>query len=160
VFEVGDWVVYPMHGAGVIQAIEEREVLGERRRYYVLSVRGGNIKVMVPVDGADRCGLRAVLPREEFRRVLDVLRQQGEAPVLATIWNRRFRANVEKLKSGDPYAVAEVVRSLARRERDRGLSSGERKMLESARQILESELALIEGVGEAEAHAELDRLLA
>lgn len=153
-------MVYPIHGAGVIQAVEEREVLGERRQYYVLSVRGGSIKVMVPTDGAERCGLRAVLSREEFQRVLEVLQEQGEPPMVTTNWNRRFRANVEKLKSGDPYAVAEVVRSLARRERDRGLSSGERKMLESARQILESELALVEGVDEEAAHAELDRLLA
>lgn len=142
VFSVGDKVVYPMHGAGVIEAIEEREVLGQRDQYYIMRLSVGDMKVMVPSSSAEEVGLRPVLGREEVPDVYDVLR--GEKTAMSQNWNRRYRANMEKMKTGDIYTVAEVVRNLGIRDREKGLSTGERRMLENAKQILSSELSIVE----------------
>ncbi|HEY8450930.1 MAG TPA: CarD family transcriptional regulator [Natronosporangium sp.] len=142
-FEVGDKVVYPMHGAGVIEAIEEREVLGDRQQYYVMRLPIGDMKVMIPTANAEEIGLREVIDEEGIRKVYDILR--GRESEMSSNWNRRFRANMEKIKSGNIFEVAEVVRNLAIRDKEKGLSTGERKMLETARQILVSELVLAQG---------------
>jgi CarD family transcriptional regulator len=139
-YNVGDHVVYPMHGAGVIVAIEEREVLGERQKYYIMQLPIGDMKVMIPMNAVDDLGLRQVIGPEEVERVYQVL--QGEETVMSSNWNRRYRANMEKIKSGDIYEVAEVVRNLTIRDIEKGLSTGERKMLDTARQILVSELVI------------------
>lgn len=157
VFKVGDKVVYPMHGAGIIEAIEEREVLGELKRYYIMRMPIGDMKVMIPVNNSDGIGLREVVNREEVKKVFDILRAQKTK--MSANWNRRYRANLEKIKSGDIYEVAEVVRNLAHRDREKGLSTGERKMLDSARQILISELVLAEGIEEATARTAIDEML-
>lgn len=129
-----------MHGAGIIQAIETKEILGEQDQYYVMYLPIGEMKVMIPVDGVD-VGLRPVIGKDELEAVLDVLRA-GRTRMSAN-WNRRYRANTEKLKTGDIYEVAEVVRNLTLRHEEKGLSTGERKMLDTSRQILVSELVLI-----------------
>jgi CarD family transcriptional regulator len=139
-YNVGDHVVYPMHGAGVIVAIEEREVLGERQKYYIMQLPIGDMKVMIPMNAVDDLGLRQVIGPEEVERVYQVL--QGEETAMSSNWNRRYRANMEKIKSGDIYDVAEVVRNLTIRDIEKGLSTGERKMLDTARQILVSELVI------------------
>ncbi len=139
-FNVGDKVVYPMHGAGVIKAIEEKEILGESHRYYIMFLPIGDMKVMIPVDGID-VGLRPVIDTDDIESVLDVLK--AGTTRMSTNWNRRYRANTEKLKTGDIYEVAEVVRNLTLRHEEKGLSTGERKMLDNSRQILISELVLI-----------------
>jgi len=139
-FNIGDRVVYPMHGAGTIEGVEEREILGKTHRYYVLRLPIGDMKVMIPVDNTKEIGLRDVIDSEEVDKVMLVLRQ--ECTVMSTNWNRRYRSNLEKIKSGDIYEVADVVRNLASREREKGLSTGERKMLDSAKEILISELIL------------------
>ncbi|HAI53079.1 MAG: CarD family transcriptional regulator [Limnochordia bacterium] len=139
-YNVGDHVVYPMHGAGVIVAIEEREVLGERQKYYIMQLPIGDMKVMIPMNAVDDLGLRQVIGPEEVERVYQVL--QGEETAMSSNWNRRYRANMEKIKSGDIYEVAEVVRNLTIRDIEKGLSTGERKMLDTARQILVSELVI------------------
>lgn len=139
-YHVGDNVVYPMHGAGVIVAIEEREVLGEKQKYYIMALPIGDMKVMIPMSAVEDLGLRQVIGDEEVQRVYQVL--QGEKTAMSTNWNRRYRANMEKIKSGDIFEVAEVVRNLTIREHDKGLSTGERKMLDTARQILVSELVI------------------
>ncbi|NLM38768.1 MAG: CarD family transcriptional regulator [Firmicutes bacterium] len=156
-YKVGDNVVYPMHGAGVIEAIEEREVLGERQKYYIMALPVGDMKVMIPMDSAEEVGLRQVIDDEGVKRVYEIL--GGEETAMSTNWNRRYRANMEKIKSGDVFEVAEVVRNLTLRERDKGLSTGERKMLESARQILISELVVASGATEDEVNAKIARLL-
>ncbi|MGO0121894.1 CarD family transcriptional regulator [Desulfothermobacter acidiphilus] len=158
-FKVGDKVVYPMHGAGVIEAIEEREILGERREYYVLRFPiGSNMKVMVPIDNCQEIGLRRVIDKTEVQSIIKLLCSSCTA--MPTNWNHRYRANLEKIKSGNIYAVAEVVRNLGRRERERGLSSGEKRMLENAKQILISELVLAMEMQEEEARQLLDRAFA
>lgn len=139
-FNVGDRVVYPMHGAGTIEGVEEKEILGKTHRYYVLRLPIGDMKVMIPVDNTMEVGLRDVIGPDEVDKVVSVLRQ--ECTVMSTNWNRRYRSNLEKIKSGDIYEVADVVRNLAAREREKGLSTGERKMLDSAKEILISELIL------------------
>lgn len=132
-----------MHGAGVIEAIEEQEVLGEKRRYYIMAMPIGDMKVMIPMNAVDDIGLRQVIEAKEAEDVIEVLK--GEKSAMSSNWNRRYRANMEKIKSGDIYLVAEVVRNLTLRDQEKGLSAGERKMLEIARQILISELVLVKG---------------
>ncbi|MDI3538574.1 MAG: CarD family transcriptional regulator [Bacillota bacterium] len=157
-FKVGDKVVYPMHGAGIIEAIEEREFLGEKRQYYVMRMPIGDMKVMIPTETSEEVGLRRVISREEVARVLEILREHKSK--MSSNWNRRYRANLEKIRSGDPFEVAEVVRNLILRDREKKLSSGEKKMLDSARQILISELVLAQNIGEEEAQSLVDRLAA
>ena len=157
-FTVGDTVVYPHHGAATIEAIEKRTVKGVERDYLVLRVAQGDLTVRVPAENVDLVGVRDVVNQEGLDRVFDVLRQPyTEEP---TNWSRRYKANLEKLASGDVIKVAEVVRDLWRRERERGLSAGEKRMLAKARQILVSELALAEKTNEDKAEAILDEVLA
>ena len=157
-FNVGDTVVYPHHGAATIEAIEKKVVKGVERDYLVLRVAQGDLTVQVPSENVDLVGVRDVVDAAGLDRVFDVLRQPyTEEP---TNWSRRYKANLEKLASGDVIKVAEVVRDLWRRERERGLSAGEKRMLAKARQILVSELALAENTNEDKAEAILDEVLA
>ena len=157
-FNVGETVVYPHHGAATIEAIETRVIKGVEREYLVLRVAQGDLTVRVPADNADLVGVRDVVNAEGLERVFEVLRQPyTEEP---TNWSRRYKANLEKLASGDVIKVAEVVRDLWRREKERGLSAGEKRMLAKARQILVSELALAENTNEDKAEALLDEVLA
>jgi CarD family transcriptional regulator len=157
-FKVGETVVYPHHGAATIEAIEIRVIKGEEREYLVLRVAQGDLTVRVPADNADLVGVRDVVNAEGLEKVFEVLRQPyTEEP---TNWSRRYKANLEKLASGDVIKVAEVVRDLWRREQERGLSAGEKRMLAKARQILVSELALAEHTNEDKAEALLDEVLA
>lgn len=156
-FQVGDKVVYPMHGAGVIEAIEEKEVLGNRKRYYVMRLPINELKVMVPCENQQSIGLRQVISEQAFQKVLEVLKSRKA--LMAKSWNHRYRANMEKIKSGNILELAEVVRSLSQRDREKGLSNGERKMLESARQILLSEIVLARGLELEQASQFLDQVL-
>lgn len=156
-YKIGDNVVYPMHGAGVIEAIEEREVLGERQKYYIMALPIGDMKVMIPMNSVEEIGLRQVIDDEGVKRVYEIL--GGEETSMSSNWNRRYRANMEKIKSGDIYEVAEVVRNLTLRDQEKGLSTGERKMLESARQILISELVVASGATEDEVDTKIAKLL-
>jgi len=141
-FKVGDKIVYPMHGAGTIESIEEREVLGETQKYYVMKMPVGDIKVMIPTKNAEMIGVRDVIGNETAQGVLDVLSKN--TTVVTSNWNKRYRDNMEKMKSGDIYEVAEVVRSLTFKQKEKGLATGEKKMLSNAKQILVSELVLAE----------------
>jgi CarD family transcriptional regulator len=143
-FGVGDKVVYPMHGAGIIEAIEEKDFLGEKRIYYVVYMPVGDMKVMVPVSQVEQIGLREVVDEDTANQVLQILGKRCDDDQVN--WHHRYRANLDKIKSGDLFEVAEVVRSLMIRDGARGLSTGERKMLENAKQILISELALVKNL--------------
>jgi CarD family transcriptional regulator len=139
-FNIGDKVVYPMHGAGVIENIEEKEISGERLQYYIIKLPMGEMKAMVPLNKVKEVGLRQVIDECEILKVFEVLKSESTSMPLN--WNHRYRANLEKIKSGSIFEVAEVVRNLATRDRQKGLSTGEKKMLENARRILISELVL------------------
>ncbi|TCL62805.1 CarD family transcriptional regulator [Hydrogenispora ethanolica] len=145
-FNVGDKVVYPMHGAGVIEDIEEQEVSGERVRYYIIKLPMGEMKAMVPLNKVKEVGLRQIIDEEEILKVFEVLKDKTTS--MPINWNHRYRANLEKIKSGSIFEVAEVVRNLVLRDRQKGLSTGEKKMLENARRILLSELVLAKNVSE------------
>ncbi len=157
-FKVGDTVVYPHHGAALIDAIESKSVNGRARDILVLRVQQGDLIVRVPAENVDLVGVRDVVSSEGLDRVFEVLRQPYvEEP---TNWSRRYKANLEKLASGDVVKVAEVIRDLWRRDQDRGLSAGEKRMLSKARAVLVSELALAEKTNEDKAEALLDEVLA
>ena len=157
-FTVGETVVYPHHGAALIEAIETRTIKGEEKIYLVLKVAQGDLTVRVPAENAEYVGVRDVVGADGLERVFEILKApHTEEP---TNWSRRYKANVEKIASGDVNKVSEVVRDLWRRDRERGLSAGEKRMLAKARQILVSELALAEHTNEDKAEALLDEVLA
>ena len=156
-YEVGDKVVYPHHGAGRIMKIEEKEVLGELRSYLTIQILHNDMTVMVPVDSADRAGLRKVVESDVVDDVLDVL--HGDPTKMPKNWSRRYKHNRDKLKTGDIFEVAEVVRNLAIRHCDKGLSTGEKQMFSKAKKILASELMYAREMNEDEANAFLDAVL-
>ena len=140
-YNVGDKVVYPMHGAGVIDSIEEKEILGEKQSYYILKMPG-EVKVMVPISTAEQHGIRNVIDKGEAEKVMNVLEQ--DETEMEKNWNKRYRDNMDKMKSGNIYEIADVVRNLSFKQKEKGLSTGEKKMLHNAKQILVSELVLAE----------------
>jgi CarD family transcriptional regulator len=139
-FNLGDKVVYPMHGAGVIESMEVKEILGEVKKYYVLKMPIGEMKLMIPVDNVDNIGLRNIIDEETVDSVIGILKQTAE--ISESNWNKRYRDNMLKMKSGDIFEVAQVVRDLTYRDKEKGLSTGEKKMLVSAKQMIISEIAL------------------
>ncbi|PPG49168.1 MULTISPECIES: CarD family transcriptional regulator [unclassified Rathayibacter] len=157
-FEVGETVVYPHHGAATIAEVKTRTIKGQEKTYLKLRVAQGDLVIEVPADNVDLVGVRDVIGREGVDRVFEVLR--AEVVEEPTNWSRRYKANLEKLGSGDVVKVSEVVRDLTRRDRERGLSAGEKSMLAKARQILVSELALAEKTDEDAASVLLDEVLA
>ena len=140
-FNVGDKIVYPMHGAGVIDAIEEKDILGEKQAYYILKMPG-EVKVMVPTAKAEEIGVRSIIDKNSAEKVFRVL--ESDETEMSMNWNKRYRDNMEKMKSGDIYKIADVVRNLSFKQKEKGLSTGEKKMLNNAKQILVSELVLTE----------------
>ena len=157
-FEVGETVVYPHHGAATITQVKTRTIKGEDKLYLTLRVTQGDLVIEVPAENVDLVGVRDVIGQEGLDAVFDVLRAPfTEEP---TNWSRRYKANLEKLASGDVIKVSEVVRDLWRRDQDRGLSAGEKRMLVKARQILTSELVLAEKTDEDTAARLLDDVLA
>jgi CarD family transcriptional regulator len=157
VFRKGDTVVHPEHGAAVIEERVTREIFGEKRTYFRLRVAYGDLTLMIPVTSCDEVGLREPISKNEVKKVLKVLKQDESQ--MAANWSRRFKNNIEKLRSGDIYQVAEVVRNLSIRDRERGLSAGEKRMIQKARQILVSELIHALGENEEKAEAMIDKVL-
>lgn len=156
-FNIGDKVVYPMHGAGIIEAIEDRDFMGQTQSYYVMKLPCGGMKVMVPLNNVENIGLRQVVDMAEIDKVFNILKDRRK--IALTTWNRRVKANMDKMKSGDIYEVAEVVRNLAMQDREKRLSTGERRLLENARQILISELVLAQDIEEQKAVFQINELL-
>ena len=136
-FQVGDNVVYPHHGAGVVLKRESRDMMGESKDYLTIKILHNDMTVMVPCENAHRAGLRRVIDEDAVQRVIGVL--TGEVSEMPKNWNRRFKYNREKIKTGDVYELAEVVRNLAIREWEKGLSTGEKQMYTRAKKILASE---------------------
>jgi CarD family transcriptional regulator len=156
-FEIGDNVVYPHHGAGKVVKKEAKEILGETRQYLTIKILHNDMTVMVPCENAGTAGLRRVIAEDTVTKVLAVL--TDETSEMPKNWNRRFKHNRDKIKTGDIYELAEVVRNLAVREQDKGLSTGEKQMYTRAKKILASEMMYALDKTEDEAEAYLDDLL-
>jgi CarD family transcriptional regulator len=152
-FNVGDHIVYPMHGAGVIDAIEEKNILGEKQAYYILKMPG-EVKVMVPTNKAEEIGVRGIIDKKSADKVFEILEE--DKTEMSSNWNKRYRDNMDKMKSGDIYEVADVVRNLSFKQKEKGLSTGEKKMLSNAKQILVSELVLVENSSIEEVEGMID----
>ncbi len=153
VYEVGDKVVYPHHGAGTIVKKEQRD----DREYLTIQIAHKDMTVMIPTDSADRAGLRSVISEEAVEEVIAVL--QGDGSKMPKNWNRRFKHNRDKMKTGDIFELAEVVRNLAQRDQEKGLSTGEKQMFSNAKRILASELMFAKGMEEEEAREFLEEVL-
>lgn len=153
-FEVGDKVVYPMHGAGIIEKIEKKKILDSEREYYMMKIPFGDMNVMIPVDNSENIGMRSIVSDEVIDEVMEHM--SDGITEMPDNWNKRYRENVAKLRSGDVFNVAEVVRNLMLSEKSKGLSTGERKMLLNAKQILISEIVLVRGIAIEEAETQLE----
>lgn len=158
-FKVGDKAVHPHHGVGEVTAVETREIAGHKKTFYILRIVDSGMKVMVPTDAARRVGLRAVISKKQADEVLAVLKETKVA-VTAQPWNRRQREYIEMLKSGSPIEVAKVLRDLTRLKSDKDLSFGERRLLDQARSLLVTELALARRCKEDRVEAEIQGILA
>jgi CarD family transcriptional regulator len=156
-FEIGDSVVYPHHGAGKVLRKEMKTVLGESREYLTIKILHNDMTVMVPTENAALAGLRRVIDEETVQKVLAVL--QDECSEMPKNWNRRFKHNRDKIKTGDIYELAEVVRNLAIREAEKGLSTGEKQMFTRAKKILASELMYALEMDEEQVEVHLTSLL-
>lgn len=139
-FDVGDYVVYPMHGVGLIHAVQKQEILGKKTRCYVLDITSSKMKVMIPVDKADTIGIRPIIKKKDVKKVLDLLKK--DEIDTEEDWKIRYQNNMTKIKSGDIYSVAEVCRNLYKRARDKELSLMERRLYESAYNLVSSEIAI------------------
>ncbi|MBR6259290.1 MAG: CarD family transcriptional regulator [Oscillospiraceae bacterium] len=157
-FKVGDKIAHPMHGAGIIENIEEKKVNGTVRSYYVLRIPVGNMLVMIPVDSCEAIGVRPILKKNEAEGILSQI--PGIQPEMTQNWNRCYRENMLRIKSGDLLEVARVIKGLVERDHEKGLSTGERKMLRSAKQILISEMVLSFESSYEDVENRLDRMLA
>ncbi len=139
-FSIGEKIVYPLHGAGIVEAIEQKEILGKKKKYYVMRVYSGNMTVLIPVDNCEEIGVRQVIDKTEAKKVVEYFKTE---PLYDDDnWNRRQRENMVKLKSGDIYKVLDVLKDLLYRDKLKGLSTSERKALVNARQIIVSELVM------------------
>jgi CarD family transcriptional regulator len=156
-YQVGDKVVYPHHGAGTVVKKEEREESEGPREYLTIQILHNDMTVMIPSDSADRAGLRRVIGEGAVEEVLAVL--QGDGTKMPKNWNRRFKHNRDKMKTGDIFELAEVVRNLAQRDQEKGLSTGEKQMFSKAKRILASELMYAKGMEEDEAREYLEEVL-
>lgn len=157
-FQIGDKVVHPMHGAGIVESIVQKKVDGVVRDYYIMKLPGRSMIVMIPTDSCDAIGVRPVMNREQADQVLAAIPNiQVE---MTANWNHRYRENMERMKSGDLFEVAWVIKGLTARDQARGLSTGERKMLHSAKQILISEIVLAKSVSYESAEQALNTALA
>lgn len=142
-FKIGDNIVYPMYGAGIITDIVEKDFLGESRSYYCVSLPYCRMEAQVPVDNCDKLGVRNIIDQSRIKEVIEVL--EGETEEMNPNWNKRYRNNTERMQTGDILEVAAVVRNLVRTDRDKPLSTGEKKLLNTAKQIIESELVYAGG---------------
>lgn len=148
-YEIGDKIVYPMHGAGVVIDIEEKEIFDTKQMYYLMEIVSEGMEILIPVDKADEVGVREIVSPEAINEMLNAL--AGISGIMNGNWSKRYQDNMEILKSGDIFDVAGVVKNLTLLDRRKGLSTGEKKMLTSARNFLISEIVLVKGTNKDEA---------
>jgi CarD family transcriptional regulator len=158
-FDVGDKAVYPTQGVAEVIGIEEKEISGKVHRFYSLRLLDSGLKILVPVDKAEQVGLREVVGERQIREVFDILKEK-DVPIDKQTWNRRYRGFMEKLKTGSLFEVAEVYRDLSRLKSTKTLSFGERKMLDTARNLIVKELSVAKRAPENKVEQEIERIFA
>ena len=157
-FKIGDRIAHPMHGAGVIDRIEEKKINGKMRQYYILKIPVGGIVVMIPTDSTEAIGVRPIITADKAENIINSLSKIDSD--MTQNWNRRYRENMLRIKSGDLIEVAKVIKGLMERDSQKGLSTGERKMLHSAKQIFISEIVLSENASYEEIERRINSALA
>lgn len=153
-FKVGDMAVYPAQGVGVIEAIENREVMGGKQLFYVMKIMGNGMKIMIPMSGANAVGLRGVIAREEIPKIYEILRNK-DVTIDKQTWNKRYREYLEKIKTGSVFEIARVLRDLLILKTDKNLSFGERKMMDTAKSLLIKEISVASNAEETEVERDL-----
>ena len=156
-FKIGDKAVYPAHGVGEVMGIEHREIMGLSQDVYVLKILDNNMKIMIPTDKVGLVGLREVIPKKKVKDVYKVLKEKGVA-IKTQTWNRRYREYMEKIKTGSIFDIAAVLRDLYLLKFDKDLSFGERKMLDTARNLLIKEISIAKNVKEKVVEKELEKI--
>lgn len=157
-FKVGDMAVYPAHGVGKVMGIEHKEIAGSKTQFYILKIVDSGMTIMVPTTNVRHVGLREVISSDEVDAVYEILKEQGEYTITEQTWNRRYREYMDKIKTGSVYEIAEVLRDLSMLRFEKELSFGERKMLDTARNLIIKELAIAQDVDESEVADELDTI--
>lgn len=156
-FDIGDNIVYPLHGAGTIVDIEEKEILGRRMKYYIMQMPIGDMEISIPVDKAAEIGIREVFSKDQISDVLYVL--EGDLSKMSDNWSRRYRENLDRIRTGDIFELAAVVRNLTIRDKEKGLSTGEKKMLNNATKMLVSEMIIVNGKSKEETEKLIDEAI-
>ena len=156
-FNIGDKIVYPVHGAGTIVDIEEIEILGDVKSYYIMQMPINDIRISIPVDGVDEVGVRPVISQDEGKKVLEILK--SEKTEMSPNWGQRYRENTETIKTGDIFEIADIVRNLTLMDKNKGLSTSEKKMLNNTKRILVSELVIVGSMTKEEASEMIDDLI-
>lgn len=157
-FKVGDIAVYPAHGVGQVTGIEHKEIAGSRAQFYILKIMDSGMTIMVPTTNVKHVGLREVIGEDEVEHVYAILQEGGEYAITEQTWNRRYREYMDKIKTGSIYEIAEVLRDLSMLRFEKELSFGERKMLDTARNLIIKELAIAEDEEEAEIAEQIDEI--
>jgi len=157
-FKVGDKMLHPLHGIGVIEAVTEQEVLGEVRKYFVVNLTMKKMKIMVPVGNVEEIGIRKIMKSDQIEEILGVLKSKRMSQMPSN-WNRRYKFNLDKIKTGDIKEVAEVLKNLSLKEKKKGLSMGEKKMLENVRNLLVGEIVYSRNVDYKQAQTFIDEAL-
>jgi CarD family transcriptional regulator len=156
-YKVGKTVVYPSHGLGVIEAIEEKKLMGKKQKFYILKIMEKGTLIMIPCDNADKVGLRDVIQSNEVKKVVKILKEKPKN--ILPNWNKRYRDSLDRIKSGSIYEVATVFRNLSLLSKDKELSFGEKKMLCETRHLISSEISEAKGISEKQAEKILDTAL-
>jgi len=159
-FKIGDTAVYPAYGVGVVEKIENREISGASREFYVLRLMDSDMTIMIPKDNANDVGMRALISPKEVPRVMSILKEKRKVGKIAQqTWNRRQREYMEKIKTGSIYVIAEVLRELYLLRLDKDLSFGEKKVLDTARNLLVKELSLVQKTDEKKIEKQIEKIL-
>jgi len=156
-FKTGDLAVYPAHGVGIIERIENQEISGCNQEFYVMRILDNDMKIMIPIQNVDNVGLREIIGQKEIPKLYSILRKR-DVIIDNQTWNRRYREYMDKIKTGSVYEVAEVYRDLLMLKLEKDLSFGERKMLDTARSLLVKEISLAQKVKEEEIEKDLDQI--
>lgn len=159
-FKVGDMAVYPAHGVGQVMSIENREIAGAKAKFYILKIVDSGMTIMVPTGNVRNVGLREVIGKEEVGAVYEILSERGEYTITEQTWNRRYREYMDKIKTGSIYEIAEVLRDLSMLRFEKELSFGERKMLDTARNLIIKELAIAQDEEESDVANRIDEIFA